>query len=87
MPFHNVCAAQIPVGDRMIRLEQRLDSLCTQFQKLNTDCKEIQIRDIPSCNSCQGRGHFKWDCNWASSYSDPSVQYQLCVQFGHTSIN
>ena len=37
VPIHNVCAAQKPVGDRMSRLEQRLDSLCNQFQKLNTD--------------------------------------------------
>ena len=28
VPVHNVCAAQSPVGDRMSRLEQRLDSLC-----------------------------------------------------------
>ena len=42
---------------------------------------------MPSCHSCQGRGHFKQDCNWASGSSDPSVQCQLCMQFGHTSIN
>ena len=80
-------AAQSPVGDRMSRLEQRLDSLCNQFQKLNTDSKENQNRAMPSCHSCQGRGHFKRDCNWASGSSDQSVQCQLCVQFGHTSIN
>ena len=71
----------------MSRLEQRLDSLCNQFQKLNTDSKENQSRAMPSFHSCQGRGHFKRDCNWASGSSDPSVQCQLCVQFGHTSIN
>ena len=41
MPFHNVCAAQSPVGDRMSRLEKRLNSLCNQFQKHNTDGKKI----------------------------------------------
>ena len=87
VPVHNVCAAQSPVGDRMSRLEQRLDSLCNQIQKLNTDSKENQSWAMPSCHSCQGRGHFKRDCNLASGSSDPSVQCQLCVQFGHTSIN
>ena len=82
-----MCAAQSAVGDRMSRLDQRLDFLCNQFQKLNTDSKENQSHAMPSCHACQGRGHFKRDCNWASGSSDPSVQCQLCVQFGHTSIN
>ena len=87
VPFHIVCAAQSHVGNRMSRLEQRLDSICNQFQKLNTDSKENQSSAMPSCHSCQGRGQFKRDCNWASGSSDPFVQCQLCVQFGHTSIN
>ena len=82
MPFHNVCAAQSTMGGRMRRLKQRLDSLCNQFQRLNTDSKENQSCAMPSCHSCQGRGHFKWGCNWASGSRDLSVQCQLCVQFG-----
>ena len=58
MPFHNVCAAQSPVGDRMSRLEKRLNSLCNQFQKHNTDGKENHSCAMQSCYSCQGRGHF-----------------------------
>ena len=58
VPFYNVCAAQSPVGDRMSRLEERVDSLCNQFQKHNTDGKDNHSCAMQSCYSCQGRGHY-----------------------------
>ena len=84
----NVCAAnRIRADDRFCELEEKLDSLYSQFQALNTGKKESCRSSAVTCHSCKGQGHYKRQCNWARGQCDSQSQCQLCEQYGHTGLN
>lgn len=81
-------------SDRIQALEKTVLSLGDKLGKLLTSDKpqtqtnnsSLSGRDPQQrvCFSCNAGGHLKRRCNLAVGSGDPSVQCQLCSQWGHT---